>query len=96
MKRNPTWYWLIDGAGPVSESPLTKSMHPVSSVWFDGHQNPIYTLTIAGTQTIDGFVLPMRIDLSGASGERVSVTLDRYEVNARFDETLFSLDPPSS
>ncbi|MBR9985118.1 MAG: hypothetical protein KFF68_04340 [Desulfosarcina sp.] len=88
---------LVDRWGRIRQRvTLDEAMHPVSSVWFDGHRNPIYTLTIAGTQTIDGFVLPMRIDLSGASGERVSVTLDRYEVNARLDESLFSLHPPSS
>ena len=68
----------------------------VASVWFDSHQKPLYSLTVTGTQTIDGFVLPRRIDLSGASGERVSVTLDRYEANARFDENLFIPAPPPS
>ena len=86
---------LVDRWGRIRQRvTVDQAMRPVSSVWFDGHQNPIYTLTIAGTQTIEGFVLPTRIDLSGTSGERVSVTLDRYEVNARLDETLFSPDPP--
>ncbi len=74
---------------------LDASFHPLKSVWFDSHQNPVYTLTVTGTQNIDGFVLPKRIDLSGASGDRVSVVLDRYEANARFEESLFILSPPS-
>ena len=72
------------------------SMHPASSVWFDRHQNRIYALTVDGKQTIDGFVLPRRIVLSGPSGERVSVTLDHYEVNAGFDDSLFTPAPPST
>ena len=88
---------LVDRWGRTRQRvTVDASMHPVASVWFDDHQNPIYTLTVTGTQTIDGFVLPMRIDLSAPSGERVSVTLDRYEVNARFDESLFTPAPPLS
>ncbi len=86
---------LVDRWGRTRQRvTVDDSMHPVASVWFDGHQNPIFTLRVTGTQTIDGFVLPLRIDLSGPSGERVSVTLDRYEVNARFDESLFIPAPP--
>ncbi|WP_372679978.1 hypothetical protein [Desulfosarcina sp.] len=88
---------LVDRWGKTRQRvTVDGAMHPVASVWFDGHQNPVYTLTVTGTQTIGGFVLPMRIDLSGPSGERVTVNLDRYEVDAHLDETLFSLDPPSS
>jgi len=88
---------LVDRWGRTRQRvTLNDSMHPVASVWFDGHQNRIYTLTVTGTQTIGGFVLPMRIDLSGASGERVTVNLDRYEVDARFDESLFIPAPPLS
>ena len=88
---------LVDRWGRTRQRvSVDDSMHPVASVWFDGHQNPVYTLTVTGTQTIDGFVLPRRIDLSGPSGERVSVNLDRYEVGARFDESLFMPAPPLS
>jgi hypothetical protein len=88
---------LVDRWGRTRQRvTVDDAMHPVASVWFDSHQNPIFTLTATGTQTIDGFVLPLRIDLSGASGERLSVTLDRYEANARFDESLFIPAPPSS
>ena len=72
------------------------AMNPLAAVWLDSDENPIYTLTRTGTQAIDGFVLPRRIELSGASGERVSVTLDRYEANTRLDENLFSPAAPSS
>jgi hypothetical protein len=88
---------LVDRWGRVRQRvSVDDSMHPVASVWFDSNQNPIYSLTLTGTQVIDGFVLPKRIDLSGASGERVSITLDRYEANARFDESMFILAPPPS
>ena len=86
---------LVDRWGRTRQRvTVDDSMHPVASVWFDSHQNPIYTLTVTGTQTIGEFVLPMRIDLSAPSGGRVSLTLDRYEVNARFDENLFIPAPP--
>lgn len=88
---------LVDRWGRTRQRvTVDDSMHPVASVWFDGHRNPIYTLTVTGTQTIDGFVLPMRIDLSGPSGERVTVFLERYEVDVRFDESLFTPAPPLS
>ncbi|WP_319410050.1 hypothetical protein [uncultured Desulfosarcina sp.] len=88
---------LVDQWGRTRQCvTLDDTMHPVASVWFDSHQKPVYFLMITGTQTVDGFVLPKRIDLSGTSGERVSVTLDRYEANARFDENLFIPAPPSS
>ena len=86
---------LVDRWGRTRQRvTVDDSMHPVASVWFDSHQKPVYSLTVTGTQIIDGFVLPKRIDLSGASGERVSVTLERYEANARFDESLFIPAPP--
>lgn len=69
------------------------ALHPVESVWFDGNGNPTHTLTVAGQQVIDGFVLPTRINLSAPSGEGVSVSLDRYEANASLDENLFTLAP---
>ena len=88
---------LVDRWGRTRQRvTVDDSMHPVASVWFDSHQNPIYSMAVAGTQIINGFVLPKRIDLSGASGERVSVTLDRYQPNARFDESLFTPPPPRS
>ncbi|MEE4113363.1 MAG: hypothetical protein V2I40_11160 [Desulfobacteraceae bacterium] len=87
---------LVDRWGRTRQRIIVDaSMHPVASEWFDGHQKPIYALTLTGTQTIGGFVLPKRIDLSAPSGERVSVTVDRYEVNARVAENLFTPAPPS-
>ncbi|MDX2452009.1 hypothetical protein [Desulfosarcina sp.] len=88
---------LVDRWGRTHQRvTVDDSMHPVASEWFDGHQKPVYSLTVSGTQIIDGFVLPKRIDLSGASGERVTVILDRYEANARFDDSLFVPAPPPS
>ena len=88
---------LVDRWGRTHQRiTVDDSMHPVASEWFDSHQKPVYSLAVTGTQTIDGFVLPKRIDLSGASGERVTVILDRYEANARFDDSLFvPAQPPS-
>lgn len=88
---------LVDQWGRTRQRvTVDAAMHPVASVWFDSNQKPLHFLTVTGTQTVDGFVLPKRIDLSGASGERVSFTLDRYEANARFDENLFIPAPPPS
>jgi hypothetical protein len=88
---------LVDRWGRIRQRITVDAvMHPVRSVWFDTNQRPIQSLVLAGQQSIDGFVVPRRIDLSAASGERVSVELDRYEANARFDESLFILAPPQS
>jgi hypothetical protein len=81
---------LVDRRGLIRQRvTFNDAMHPVASAWFDDRQNLIYSLMVKGTQNIDGFVLPKRIELSGASGERVSVDLDRYEANTRFDQKLF-------
>lgn len=88
---------LVDRWGRTRQQiTLDASMQPVRSVWFDGDLNPIQSLMVTGQQTIDGFVLPTRIDLSAESGQRVSVAVDRYEANVRLDESLFTLAPPSS
>jgi hypothetical protein len=88
---------LIDRWGRIRQRiAVDESMHPVRSVWFDNNQNPIRSLMISGQRNIDGFVVPKRIDLSTTSGQRVSVAFERYEANARFDESLFILAPPSS
>ena len=88
---------LIDRWGrPRQQITFDEALHPVRAVWFDVHHNPIRSLMVAGRQTIDGFVLPSKIDLSAESGQRVSVEIQRYEANAHFDESLFTLAPPSS
>ena len=88
---------LIDRRGKTRQRiTLDASRHPVRSVWFDSGQNPVYTLTLNGEQTIDGYVLPKRIDLSAVSGDRITVVLERYEVNAPLDEDLFIIAPPPS
>lgn len=88
---------LVDRWGRTRQRiTLDASTRPVRSVWFDVHHHPVQTVVLAGQQAIDGFVLPMRIDLSAESGQRVSVELERYDANVRFDEDLFVLTPPSS
>jgi hypothetical protein len=88
---------LVDRWGRTRQRiTIDDTMHPVASEWFDRNQNSLYSLTVTGKQTIDGFTLPKRIDLFGASGERVSFTLDRYEANVRLNENLFFQAPPSS
>ncbi len=88
---------LIDQWGRTRQLiTVDSSMHPLRVVWFDGSQNPAYTLMVTGQQTIDGFVLPKQIDLSAATGERVWVALDRYEANVVLDESVFILVPPTS
>ena len=88
---------LVDRWGRTRQQiTVDASMHPVRSVWFDANQHPIQSLVLTGRQSIDGFTVPRRIDLSAASGERISVVLDRYEANARLDDGLFILAPPPS
>lgn len=68
----------------------------IRSEWFDGGEQAAYSLVLSGRLVVDGFVLPERIELSGAKGERVMVMLDRYEANVRLDDSLFVLTPPPS
>lgn len=69
---------------------------PLRSQWFDKHEKQMLTLEVGGQQTIDGFVLPKRVKLIAASGQTVSIRIERYEANAALDETLFALPPISS
>lgn len=95
--RDRTNLVLLDRRGRLRQRiTLDASMRPESVVWFDNDEKPTRTLTLTGSQTLDGFVLPKHIDLSNASGQRVGVALDRYEANAAFDEKLFVLPPLSS
>lgn len=88
---------LVDRRGRTRQRiTLNDRMQPVRSVWLDSSQDPTHTVSLRGHQIVDGFVLPKRIDLIEASGERVSVVLDRYEANARLDGNLFSPAAPSS
>jgi hypothetical protein len=92
-----TQVMLVDRWGRTRQRiTVDASMHPVRSVWFDANQHPIQSLALTGRQSVDGFTLPRRIDLSAASGAQVSVELDRYEANASLDEGLFILAPPHS
>jgi hypothetical protein len=92
----PRWSWSTDGAEPVSKSSLTRRCIPNGQYGLTLITIRFNPWLVTGQQTIDGFVLPTRIDLSAESGQRVSVALDRYEANARFEESLFTLAPPSS
>lgn len=75
---------------------VNDSMQQVQSEWFEGSERVAYTVVLSGRLVVDGFVIPRRIELSGANGERVLVVMDRYEANVSFDESLFVLNPPSS
>lgn len=73
---------LLDAAG-----------RPVRSTWFDSRQHETYTVAFIGRQDIGGFVLPRKVDLTGAAGERISVALVRYTANAVLDDRIFVLPP---
>lgn len=75
---------------------LDAHMQPVHAEWLDSSQQTAYSLTVGGSQVVEGFTLPERIEIVGAGGERVSLALERYEANARLDENLFAPPRPLS
>jgi hypothetical protein len=66
---------------------------PVRSEWFDGQQKMTHAISLGEHKTIDGFRLPMRIDLIAASGGRLNMALERYEPNAGVSADLFAPAP---
>lgn len=85
---------LIDRWGRTRQRiSIDAAGRPFRAVWYDTGGQPLFTLTVSGDQVIDGFVLPAQIDLSAASGQQVSIILDRYEANALLDDDLFAPAP---
>ena len=88
---------LIDRWGNTRQRiTVDQSMRPVRFTCYDSNDHMIYSLTVSGRQVVDGFVLPERFDLSGSSGQRVSVSLFHYEANSHLSESLFTLTPQAS
>jgi len=88
---------LVDSSGRTRQRiSLDESMTPRRSEWFDRHRQRTHALTFTGLQSIEGFRLPERIDLTGSKGARVTVVLERYEANAELNERLFAPDNPWS
>jgi len=88
---------LVDSSGRIRQCiALDESMNPRQSEWFDRHQQRTHGLTLTGLQSVDGFRLPERIELTGPNGARVTVVLERYEANAALNERLFAPDDPWS
>jgi hypothetical protein len=71
-----------------------EDLRPVKSEWFDGRRRLTHTLMIGGHQDEEGCVVPQRFQLAAHTGERLSVTLTRYEVNPDLDARLFAPDRP--
>lgn len=88
---------LVDRWGQTRQRiTLNAAGRPLQSEWFDDRQQPEFSLVVSGQQVIDGFILPMRVDLFAPSGQKVSVILERYEANAHLDQSLFVPPPISS
>jgi outer membrane lipoprotein-sorting protein len=66
---------------------------PVEAVWYDRRHRLVHRLTIDGRQEVDGFTLPVCLELATDAGDRVTVRLNRYEPNVHFDDSVFSLEP---
>lgn len=75
---------------------LDEALQPLRATWFDPHGDPIHWVVFSGRQISEGFVLPQRIDLFGASGEQVTVQLERYAANAPLKDGIFTPAPLSS
>jgi hypothetical protein len=85
---------LVDERGKTRQRIVFDAAgRPVRSEWFDDSQRTMVTLRVSGEQVIDGYVLPTRIELAAASGQRISIILDRYEANAGLDAGLFVPTP---
>ncbi len=69
---------------------------PLSAKWFDDQGRQVLSFVFGDWQVIDGFDIPVRIDLTAASGQTVSIRLDRYEANVPLDDGLFAPPPISS
>ena len=94
---SPPQLVFLDHRGRIRQRiQLDARMRPVHSEWLDSRQQTAYSLTVGGRQVVGGFTLPERIEIYGVKGERVSVALERYEANIRFDENLFVPHRPLS
>jgi hypothetical protein len=85
---------LIDRRGRLCQRVFTDAARqPLRSEWFDEQQRPAYAVVFGDHQMVDGFTLPMQMELSGRSGERLEVSVDRYEPNAAIGDGAFTPDP---
>lgn len=88
---------LVDRWGTTRQQIILDAMaRPQQVLWFDGHGRQTISLVLRGHQQVDGFVLPERMELSSASGQSLSIQIERYEANAFLNEDLFVLPPISS
>jgi hypothetical protein len=88
---------LVDRRGNTRQKIiLDTDGRPLRALWFDPHGKPMLALEISGQQIIDGFLIPTQVDLSAASGQTVSIRIERYQANPSLDKTLFVLPPISS
>ena len=84
---------LIDRRGRLCQRIWSDAaLQPVRSEWYDDQQRLMHAASLDGHQRIDGFALPMQIELSGRSGVRLQVALERYEPNAGLPEAVFTPD----
>ena len=88
---------LVDRRGQIRQKIfLDTDGRPFQALWFDQDGKQMLSLKISGRQTIDGFILPKRIQLLAGSGQTVSIVIDRYHANAALEKALFVLPPISS
>lgn len=85
---------LVDRRGRICQRILTDAARrAVRAEWFDERQRPDRAVWLGGYQTVGGFTLPMQMELSGRSGERLEVEVERYEPNAGIPEAAFTPQP---
>ena len=71
---------------------VDEAYRPIEAQWLDERKTPTRTLTFSGTMTTDGFVLPETIQLTAASGMRITLSIQRYKPNAAISDGIFTLD----
>jgi hypothetical protein len=82
---------LADQRGRIRQRiTLDDDLRLHGSHWLDSRQRFTHRLTIEGRQVIDGFMLPKRLELTGADGQRAELTLERYHPNVNLLPNLFT------
>ena len=88
---------LVDKKGRLRQSiALDADGYPRSAIWYDGRNRRTLSFAVDGKQEIDGFTLPRNIVIADVSGNKVSVSILRYDANTELAPSLFVLPPISS
>jgi hypothetical protein len=63
---------------------------------FDSNGGLRYRAELKSVQTIEGYRVPLRLEISNEAGEGFLLEIDRYLANAPVSPSMFVLNPPAS